>query len=190
MILSTSDKHDSFRGDVYDLIELQQLLKGPHHIIFEGKSPYQDVLLIETKNIRLYRNDQLVWNSLDERIYHEALVHPAFVFSEQHKRVLMIGDECGQALREVLKYSDVCHVSLVSLSPETLIAAQKTPELCELNEDSFFDKRVQIDQSSIYDFLQTNQHQFDVIIAKLPDPDTKQDSKLYTKEFFKNCLTS
>lgn len=192
MILSTSDKHDSFRGDVYDLIELQQLLKGPHHIIFEGKSPYQDVLLIETKNIRLYRNDQLVWNSLDERIYHEALVHPAFVFSDQHKRVLMIGDECGLALREVFKYSDVCHVSLVSLSPETLIAAQKTPELCEMNENSFFDNRVQIDLGSIYDFLQTSQHQFDVIIAKLPDPENKQDSKLYTKEFFKklsNLLT-
>ncbi|MDQ1001346.1 putative membrane-bound spermidine synthase [Neobacillus niacini] len=190
--MSTSDKHDSFRGDVYDLIELEQLLKGPHQILFEGKSPYQDVLLIETKNIRLYRNDQLVWNSMDERIYHEALVHPAFVFSEHHERVLIIGDECGLALREVLKYSDVRHVSHVSLSTESLIAAQKTPEISEMNENSFFDNRVQIVQSSIYDFLQTNQHQFDVIIANLPDPQTKQDSKLYTKEFFNklsNLLT-
>jgi predicted membrane-bound spermidine synthase len=190
--LSTSDKHDSFRGDVYDLIELQQLLKGPHQILFEGKSPYQDVLLIETKNIRLYQNDQLVWNSMDERIYHEALVHPAFVLSEHHERVLIIGDECGLALREVLKYPDVRHVSHVSLSTESLIAAQKTPEISEMNENSFLDNRVQIVQSSIYDFLQKNQHQFDVIIANLPDPETKQDSKLYTKEFLKklsNLLT-
>jgi predicted membrane-bound spermidine synthase len=190
--LSTSDKHDSFRGDVYDLIELEQLLKGPHQILFEGKSPYQDVLLLETKNIRLYRNDQLVWNSMDERIYHEALVHPAMFFSDQHKRVLIIGDDCGLALREILKYSSICHVSQVSLSPETLIAAQETPEVSEMNEGSFFDKRVQISQSNIYDFLLTNHQQFDVIIANLPDPETKEVSKLYTKEFFKklsNLLT-
>jgi predicted membrane-bound spermidine synthase len=190
--LSTSDKHASFRGDVYDLIELEQLLKGPHQVLFEGKSPYQDVLLIETKNIRLYRNDQLVWNSLDERIYHEALVHPAFVLSEEHKRVLIIGDECGLALREVLKYPDVSHVSHVSLSPESLIAAQKTPEISEMNENSFLDSRVQIVQSNIYDFLLTVQHQFDVIIANFPDPETKEISKLYTKEFLKklsNLLT-
>lgn len=190
--MSTSDKHDSFRGDVYDLIELQQLLKAPHQILFEGKSPYQDVLLLETKNIRLYQNDQLVWNSLDERIYHEALVHPAFVFSDRHERVLIIGDECGLALREVLKYSSVCHVSQVSLSPETFIAAQRTPEISEMNESSFYDNRVHFAHGNIYDFLLTEQQPFDVIIANLPDPETKEVSKLYSKEFFKklsNLLT-
>jgi predicted membrane-bound spermidine synthase len=191
--LSTSDKQDSFRGDVYDLIELQQLLKGPHQILFEGKSPYQDVLLIETKNTRLYHNDKLVWNSLDERIYHEALVHPAFVLSDEHERVLIIGDECGLALREVLKYSSVCHVSQVSLSPATHTAAKKTPEISELNEGSFFDNRVHFAPGTIYDFLLTEQQHFDVIIANLPDPETKEVSKLYTKEFFKklsNLLTT
>jgi predicted membrane-bound spermidine synthase len=190
--LSTSDKHASFRGDVYDLIELEQLLKGPHQVLFEGKSPFQDVLLIETKNIRLYRNDQLVWNSLDERIYHEALVHPAFVLSEEHNRVLIIGDECGLALREVLKYPGVSHVSHVSLSPESLIAAHKTLEISEMNENSFLDSRVQIVQNNIYDFLLTDQHQFDVIIANFPDPETKETSRLFTKEFLKklsNLLT-
>lgn len=191
--MSTSDKHDSFRGDVYDLIELQQLLKGPHQILFEGKSPYQDVLLLETKNIRLYRNDQLVWNSLDERIYHEALVHPAFVLSDQHKRVLIIGDECGLALREVLKYSSVCHVTQVALSQASLIAAQKTSEISYLNDSAYFDNRVHNAKGTIYDFLLTDQQPFDVIIANLPDPETKEVSKLYTKEFFNklsNILTN
>ena len=187
--MSTSDKHETFRGDVYDLIELQQLLKGPHQVLFEGKSPYQDVLLLETKNIRLYWNDQLVWNSMDERIYYEALVHPAMALSGKHDRVLIIGDECGMALREALKYPNVRHVSLVPLSLETLLAAQKTPEISEVNEGSFFDKRVQIIQSSIQDFLMTEKHQFDVIIANLPDPETKEISKMYSKEFFRKLST-
>lgn len=183
--MSTSDKHETFRGDVYDLIELDQLLKGPHRIVFEGKSPYQDVLLIETKNIRLYWNNQLVWNSLDERIYYEALVHPAMFISDKHERVLIIGDECGMALREVLKYPDVCHVSLVPVSSETFLAAQKTQEISEINEGSFFDNRVQITQCSIHDFFMTEQQSFDVIIVNLPYPETKEISKMYTKELFR-----
>ncbi|MEH6993651.1 spermidine synthase [Neobacillus drentensis] len=191
--MSTSDKHENFRGDVYDLIELQQLLKGPHQVIFEGKSPYQDVLLLETKNIRLYWNDQLVWNSMDERIYYEALVHPAMALSGKHDRVLIIGDECGMALREALKYPDVSHVSLVPLSSETIIAAQKTHEISKINEGSFYDNRVQIFQSSIHDFLRAENQKFDVIIANLPDPETKEISTFYTKEYYKkfsNLLTN
>ncbi|WHZ01888.1 spermidine synthase [Neobacillus sp. YX16] len=191
--MSTSDKHETFRGDVYDLIELQQLLMGPHKIIFEGKSPYQDVLLIETKNIRLYWNEELVWNSLDERIYHEALVHPAMLLSDKHKRVLIIGDECGMALREALKYPEVSHVSLVPLSGETLIAAQKTHEISEINEGAFSDKRVHIFQNSIHDFLRTENHKFDVIIANFLEPETKELSTMFTREFFKklsNLLTN
>jgi predicted membrane-bound spermidine synthase len=183
--LSNGHIDHSYRGDVYDLIELNQILSGPYQILFEGQSPFQDVLLLETKNIRLYWNDQLVWNSLDERIYYEALVHPSMFLSDKHERVLIIGDECGMALREVLKYPDVCHVSLVPLSAETLLAAQKTQEISEINKGSFFDKRVQIIQSSIHDFFMTEQESFDVIIVNLPRPDTKEISKMYTKELFR-----
>ncbi|MFP7299825.1 spermidine synthase [Neobacillus niacini] len=183
--MSTSQNHNTFRGDVYDLIELEQLLKGPHTILFEGKSPYQDVLLLETKNIRLYWNNQLVWNSMDERIYYEALVHPAMFLSDNHERVLIIGDECGLALREVLKYRDVCHVGVVPLSAETLLAAQKTPEISKLNGGSLLDNRVQIIRSSIHDFYITEQESFDVIIVNLPRPDTKEISKMYTKELYR-----
>jgi predicted membrane-bound spermidine synthase len=183
--LSNGHIDHSYRGDVYDLIELNQLLSGSHQILFEGQSPFQDVLLLETKNIRLYRNNQLVWNSLDERIYYEALVHPAMFLSDKHDRVLIIGDECGMALREVLKYPDVCHVSLVPLSAETLLAAQKTKEISEINKGSFLDKRVQIIQSSLHDFFMKDQQSFDVIIANFPHPETKEKSKMYTKELFR-----
>nr|WP_263324018.1 spermidine synthase [Neobacillus sp. Marseille-Q6967] len=182
--MSNRNKQDFFRGDVYDLIELQQLLAGPHKIIFKGTSPYQNVLLIETMNIRLYQNNQLKWNSMDERIYHEALVHPSMSLSERHDRILIIGDESGFALREVLKYPCINHVSLVPLSPETLLASKNTPEVIQLNDGSFSDKRVQISNSNIYDFLMTEEQKFDVIIAILPYPETEEQSLFFTQEFF------
>lgn len=184
IILIDSLQPDAYRGDLFDLIELQQLLKGPHRIVYEGTSPYQDVLLIESKNIRLYWNQHLEVNSMDERIYHEALVHPAMNLSNRLDRVLIIGEESGLALREVLKYPKVDHVSLIAISPETLHAAQKTLEINELNEGSLFDKRVHIHGSSIDEFLNTEQQPFHVIILDLPDPETEELSRLYTKEFF------
>ncbi|EKN71102.1 spermidine synthase [Schinkia azotoformans] len=178
--MSNNNNQDSFRGDIYDLIELQQLLAGPHKIIFKGASPYQNVLLIETMNIRLYQNNELKWNSMDERIFHEALVHPSMLLSERHDRILIIGDESGLALREVLKYPSVNHVNLVALSPEILLAAKNTPEIIELNEGSFSDKRVQISDTNIDDVLMTEKQKFDVIIAILPE----EESLFFTQEFF------
>ncbi|MGG6470115.1 spermidine synthase [Saccharococcus caldoxylosilyticus] len=182
--LNDSLQPNSTRGDVYDLIEMEQLLAGPHRIIYEGSSQYQDILLIESKNIRLYWNNQLELNSLDERIYHEALVHLAMTLAAQHDRVLVIGGEDGCAIHEVLKYPNVNHVSLIAVSPETLHAAQNIPEITELNEGSLFDKRVHIHESDIHEFLSSGQQLFHVIIVDLPDPETEATSRFYTMEFF------
>lgn len=187
--MNDSLQPNSTRGDVYDLIEMEQLLAGPHRIIYEGSSQYQDILLIESKNIRLYWNNQLELNSLDERIYHEALVHPAMTLAAQHDRVLVIGGEDGCAIREVLKYPNVNHVSLIAVSSETLHAAQNIPEITELNEGSLFDKRVHIHESDIHEFLSSGQQLFHVIIVDLPDPETEATSRFYTMEFFTNCPT-
>jgi len=180
---------DSYRGDIYDWIEMQQLLKGPHRIVYEGASPYQSILLIESKNIRLYRNHQLQLHSLYERIYHEALVHPSMLLAASHDRVLIIGEETGCAIREVLKYPGVHHVSLIPYSLETLYAAQHIPEMTELNEGCFLDERVHIHASNIDEFVKNAPQPFDVIIIDLPDPTTEETSRLYTMEFFQQLST-
>ncbi len=191
--MNDSLQSDSFHGDPYDLIELQQLLAGPHKIIVEGTSPFQEVLLIEKKNIRLYVNQKLDFNSLDEKIYHEALVHPAMIRSVNRARVLLIGGENGLALREILKYPDVEMVTLLPFSQGILEVIQNTPEMSDLHEGSLFDRRVHIEKMSIDHFLNKEQQFFDVIILDLPEPSSEAVSRYYTKELFQhlnNCLTA
>ncbi|HBI05449.1 MAG TPA: spermidine synthase [Paenibacillaceae bacterium] len=172
------------RGDSFDVIELQQLLKGPHRILFEGKSPYQDVLLIESKNIRIYLNQQLDVTSLDEGIYHAALVHPGMEISLQHERILILGGENGLALREVFKFDGIKHVSVVPLNHGFLQAVKSLPEMTKLNEGAFYDMRVDVLTNSIEEFLNNTHQPYHVIIMDLPDPVNERISQLYTLETF------
>ncbi|MFC3884185.1 spermidine synthase [Bacillus songklensis] len=176
----------------WDQEGLQELLNLKHHTLFHEKSDYQDIHLIEATDVRLYLNHQLQFSSLDERFYHEALVHPAFTFTPKHDHVLILGGGDGLALREVLKYKDVKHVNLVDLDPVVLYAAQNIPALTELNHDSFCDSRVTIHCKDALVFLKEDQSRYDVVIIDFPDPTDKSISSLYTNElylFLKDFLT-
>jgi spermidine synthase len=176
----------------WDQEGLQELLNVKHQTLFHEKSDYQHIHLIEATDVRLYVNQQLQFSSLDERIYHESLVHPAFTFTPKHDHILILGGGDGLALREVLKYKDVKQVDLVDLDPVVLYAAQNIPALTELNHDSFYDSRVSIHCKDAIAFLKENQSIYDVVIIDFPDPTDKTISVLYTNELYisiKNFLT-
>jgi predicted membrane-bound spermidine synthase len=176
------------RGDLEDLIELQQLLAGPHRILYKGTSKYQNVMVLESTNLQMYMNKQLQFNSMDERIYHEAFVHPAMTLSPRHDRVLCIGDNDGLLLREILKYKDVKRVDLAGISPSLLYAIQKMPQMNSLNQRALFDKRLRIVNDEIDKFLKRASQRYDVIIVDFPDPVNKKIGNLYSIEIFNHLF--
>lgn len=180
--MNDSFEQDSYRGDPYDLVELQQLLTGPHRILFEGSSEYQDVLLIEIKNIKMYLNRRLEINSLGERIYYESLIHPGMTLARQQERVAVIGGDNGLALREILKYPGVEHVSVFPFSRHTMEAVINTPEIANLTEGSFSDTRVHIHKRTLPEFVQSEHIPYNIIILDLPQLCNEEASRYYTLE--------
>jgi spermidine synthase len=168
----------------YDAIGLIEILNGEHREVFNGKSKLQQIQLIEASDLRMYLNGQLQFSSLDERIYHEALVHPALTIASNKKHILILGGGDGLALREILKYPDVWKATLVDLDPLVLDAAKYVPNLVKLNEHSLHNFRVTVLQQDAASFLKFNHLRYDVIIVDLPDPTTKILSDLYTVEFY------
>ena len=81
-------------------------------------------------------DNQLQFSSVDEQIYHEALVHPIMSKVIDPKRVLILGGD-GLALREVLKYETVLHVDLVDLDEAMINLARNVPEIVYLNKTHF-----------------------------------------------------
>ena len=112
-------------------------------IIFSKTTRYQHVVLTESHqgHISCFINGHLQFNSQDEHIYHEHLVHPAMHIAPRRDHVLILGGGDGLALREVLKYKDVQTATLVDLDPEMTTLARDNPHLQKLNQNSLASPR-------------------------------------------------
>jgi spermidine synthase len=172
------------RGNERDMIQLKEIMAGKHVILHHGASSFQEVLLVEASDLRLYIDQELQFSSLDERYYHEALVHPVMGMASNPERILILGGGDGLALREVLKYPTVRHVDLVDIDPLIVDLAKNIPALTTLNEKAFHDERVHVHVQNAKQFVAAKPSPYDVIIVDFPDPVDSVISALYTKEFF------
>lgn len=126
----------------------QKLFKD--RVIFAETTKYQHIVLTKSaaQDIYCYINGNLQFCSIDEAIYHEMLVHPAFQIAESRKNVLILGGGDGLAMREILKYDDVEKITLVDLDPEMTKLAKTNKFLIALNKGSMNDSRVKIIKSN------------------------------------------
>ena len=122
----------------------QQLFRDK--MVYSHTTIYQHIVLTESKSgdIKCFINGHLQFNSFDEFIYHENLVHPAMAIAPVRKNILILGGGDGLALREVLKYPDVQKVSLCDIDPEMTRLAQQNPHFLKMNSNSLNNSRLTI----------------------------------------------
>src|SRR5689334_15089467 len=156
-------------------------------IVFTRDTPYQRIVITRGRaGFQLFLNGNLQFSSTDEYRYHEALVHPAMLLSNNPKRVLVLGGGDGLALREILKYASVEHVTLVDLDPNMTQLSSRFPLLAELNKGSFNDPRVQVINQDAFIWLEhTTDQPYDAAIVDFPDPNSFALGKLYTTRFYR-----
>lgn len=171
------------------------LLKPWHQAVYEDRvifveqTPYQKVVLTRSRDdMRMYLDGNLQFSTVDEYRYHESLVHPAMALAPARGNVLMLGGGDGLGVRELLRYPEVEHVTLVDLDPVVTKLGIEHPRLTELNEGALSDPRVTIVNADAFVFLQDGATLFDVIIADLPDPNNVSLARLYSREFYGRVL--
>jgi len=160
-------------------------------IVFTKDTPYQRIVITRGRaGFQLFLNGNLQFSSTDEYRYHEALVHPAMLLSNNPKRVLVCGGGDGLALREILKYPSVEHITLVDLDPEMTKLSNTFPLLAKLNQNSFNDPRVSVINEDAFIWVEkTNEPLYDAAIVDFPDPNTFALGKLYTTRFYRLLKT-
>ena len=161
------------------------------NIIYAKSSAYQRIVVTKGKTgYALFLNGNLQFNSFDEYRYHEALVHPAFAaFPGDAKRILVLGGGDGLAVREILKYQSVEHVTLVDLDPEMTKVSYSVPALGILNKNAFDNPRVHVTNADAFVWMDTQIEPFDIAVVDFPDPNNFALGKLYTTRFY-NLLKS
>lgn len=155
-------------------------------IIHAQDTDYQRIVLTKRNNrVRFYINGALQFDSFDEYRYHEALVHPALGLARHPERVLILGGGDGLAIRELLHYEDIQHITLVDLDPAITELFARNPLLSKLNKNALQHPKVSIHNQDAWKFLEQNQQLFDVVLLDLPDPNNPGLSRLYSRSFYK-----
>ena len=156
-------------------------------IVYAKDTPYQRIVITRGRaGFQLFLNGNLQFSSTDEYRYHEALVHPAMLLSNNPRRVLVLGGGDGLALREILKYPSVEQVTLVDLDPNMTQLSSRFPLLADLNHHSFENARVHVINQDAFIWLErTTDEPYDAAIVDFPDPNTFALGKLYTTRFYR-----
>jgi len=157
-------------------------------IIYATNSPYQRIVLTRDRNAySLFLNNHLQFNSRDEYRYHEALVHPVLSHLKAPKKVLVLGGGDGFAVREILKYKSVQHITLVDLDPRLVEIFSKNEIMTRLNGNSLNNKKLKVIQADAFEWLRNSAtDKYDAIIIDFPDPSNYSVGKLYTLSFYKS----
>ena len=159
--------------------------------LFQGQSEFQSVDVVETEEFgrALALEDAWMTSERDEAHYHEMIVHPALTTAKRIQRVLVIGGGDGGTVREVLRYAEVEHVTMVELD-------RMVVDVCKEQLPSFQvpwnDPRLTLRFEDGIAYLRNYAGEtYDVILIDGSDPVGPAEG-LYASPFYesaKRCLT-
>ncbi|MGV9563146.1 polyamine aminopropyltransferase [Streptomyces sp. NPDC003480] len=163
----------------------RQAVYGGHVRVAVRSGVQEAVLTGGTRDhpLDLFLDGRLRMDGSDERLYHQALVHPA-MSGGPHARVLVLGGGDGLAVREVLRGPRVVRVDVVEPDAAVVLLARRDRALSALNGHAFADRRVRVRTADPFCWLRHTRGEYDVVIADLPDSGIAASTKLYSQEFY------
>jgi predicted membrane-bound spermidine synthase len=131
-----------------------------------------------------YMDNSIQSALIDEKIYHEALVHPVMLSVKERKRVMIIGGGEGATAREVLKWSDVKEVDMFEWDRDVVELFRN--KYSQWAQGAWDDPRLMINYSNIFETIKTppkRSQKYDVIIIDLFEPceENKEEWKTLIK---------
>ncbi len=140
------------------------------HVYFSGRSPYQQVAVIETPVFgkMLILDGDTQSSQHDEKIYHETLVHPAMAAARDRADVLILGGGEGATLREVLRDPSVRRCTMVDI--DALVVELSKRYLPEWGDGAFNDPRARVIVGDALAFMREDRDRYGVVISDLTEP--------------------
>lgn len=165
----------------------QALQWYPQKVLAYKSSPYGNISVTKTdETFNFYENGALLFTTQDEA-FNEEYVHLLMLQHAAPKRVLLIGGGIGGILNQILKHNPE-RVTYLELDPLTIDIGKEF--ISEEDKAALTDARVEIRYEDGRFFIKRTDEKFDIIIVNLPDPTTLGLNRFYTKEFYREALSS
>lgn len=145
-----------------------------HHAIDEtyyaGRTQFQSVAVIRTSvfGTMLILDGDTQSSAVDEKIYHETLVHPALAGCSDRSNVLILGGGEGATLREVFRAKGVRRCTMVDIDGQVVDLSKKY--LPQWADGAFEDPRARVIIGDAVRFLAEDTEQYGAIISDLTEP--------------------
>ncbi|MCU0317384.1 MAG: hypothetical protein MUC92_12400, partial [Fimbriimonadaceae bacterium] len=129
-------------------------------------------------------------STVDEKAYHEMLVHVPLLNIEKPKRALVIGGGDGGVVRELTRNQYLEHIDMVEID-ETVVALSRQ-HLPELQQGALDDPRVCLHFTDAFPFVKQDLAPYDIIV--MDSTDTYEDEEgelsamLFTQAFYDDIL--
>ena len=154
--------------------------------IAELQTKFQHAEIIETPAYGkvLILDGRIQSSQAEDFIYHEALVHPGMLATQNRPESgLVIGGGEGATLREILRYPSVRRAVMVDIDGEVVELCKK--HLPEMHQGAFEDKRSEVRHEDARGYLERTSERFDFITVDLVEPlEEGPACMLFTKEFY------
>jgi spermidine synthase len=155
--------------------------------IIDSRTTVQNVRMTHLKHADFghisVMNNEVQSATVDERIYHETLVHPAMTAARRGspEKVLIVGGGEGCTAREVLRWNSVKHVDMIDWDPDVIAYFLRKDVCCHWNTETVWtDARLHIQFGDIWKILGSvdgmlRRNMYDCIVIDLFDPDANDE---------------
>jgi spermidine synthase len=156
-----------------------QLWRG-FRLVSSANSVYGRLDIVDTEATRsIYENGLVAFHAEDPASAEEA-VHFALLQHPQPKSLLLIGGGLNGSLGQALQHPSLARIDYVELDPTIISLAERYfPD----QSVSLRSARVHVHNLDGRLFVKTTTSRFDVIIVNLPEPQTAQLNRFFTREF-------
>lgn len=155
-------------------------------VLFEHRTEHQELIIFRNREFgTVMALDGIIQTTeRDEFIYHEMMTHVPILAHGNAKRVLIIGGGDGGILREVLRHSNVEHVTQVEIDQAVIDMCKEY--LPNHSAGAFDDPRANIVIADGVEFVNACSDTFDVIISDCTDP-VGPGEVLFSSRFYEGC---
>jgi len=180
---------DSWFGEKEVMWPGQQFSLKVERILYQGKSPFQDILVFDSVNYGrvLVLDGVIQLTERDECAYQEMIVNLPMMSHPQPKNVLIIGGGDGGVLREVCRHEGV--ESVVMCEIDEMVVELSKKYFSTSTATAYSDPRLTLKFEDAAKFIKSYSNTFDVIITDSSDP-VGPANTLFTQEFYADLKRS